>query len=165
MLKAIYYVLDIHNLPIHQPFLSKDTEYNKNAFYSIPDFLIWVQEVTEKTISLITNREPTSAIIDKLTMYIRNNLNNDLTRLELTKIVHLHPDYLSSLFRQKTGLSLLEFITKERMNASKKLLVTSDLPISEIAIRTGFQTVSYFSKQFKRYENITPNQYRKKNSK
>ena len=162
LLKAIYQVLDIHNLPTHQPFLSKAACNEINAFNSITDFCIWAKIVTEKTIALISEKEPTSALIDKLTQYIKSNLNNDLNRHELTQIVHLNPDYMSALFRQKMGISLSEYITRERIKAAKKLLISTDLPINEIAIRTGFQTISYFSKQFKRLENITPFQFRKK---
>ena len=161
LIKSIYYVLEINNLPTHQPFLSQETEASENAFQSIADFRIWAQIVTEKTVALISGKEPSSMIIKQLTRYIQDNINNDLTRAELTRIVHLHPDYMSSMFRQKMGISLSEYITRERIRAAKKLLRSTDLPINEIATRTGFQTISYFSKQFKRLENMTPFQFRK----
>ncbi len=162
LLKAIYYVLDIHNLPTHQPFLSKEAADTGNAFNSITDFCIWTHTVTEKTVELISSKDPVSVVITTLTRYIQDNINNDLTRTELANFVHLHPDYLSTMFHRKMGISLSEYITRERIQAAKKLLISTDLPISEVATRTGFQTISYFSKQFKRLENMTPYQFRNK---
>lgn len=132
-----------------------------NTFQSISDFILWIQQVTEQIGNLIQTKESTSTIITKVIQYVQNNIANDLNRDELTKLVHLHPDYLSSIFRQKTGYSLTEFITRERVNSAKKMLLTTDLPIHEVAISTGFQSISYFSKQFKRLEGITPFRYRK----
>ena len=134
-----------------------------DTFQSITDFIIWVQKITEQTGSLVHAKESSSSIISTVSQYIRDNINNELNRDELKKVAHLHPDYLSALFRQKTGLSISEYVTRERIREAKKLLLTSDFPIHEVAISTGFQNISYFSKQFKRLEGITPFQYRKNN--
>lgn len=154
---VIYSILGAHQLPVYQPFSSGS---GQQAFNSIADFLLWTQDVLENAVALLSAQEPSSALIDKLTGYIRENLNEDLSRNQLVQLVHVHPDYLSTLFRQKKGMPLSEYITQERIRAAKNLLRTTELPIKEIAIRTGYQSISYFSKQFKRIESITPLAYR-----
>lgn len=159
LLKAVYFVLNLHHLPAHQPFLDK---YDVNAFQSIPDFEVWAEDVLENTTSLLSSQEASSTLVNTLRQYIRDNMDSDLSRSQIANVVHLNPDYLSTLFRKKSGYSLSQFVNMERIMAAKQLLLSTDLPINEIAIRTGFQNISYFSKQFKRLENQTPQSYRKR---
>lgn len=162
LLKVIYRVLDRHDLSAQQDFLVQSNKAENDICCSIHSFYQWVQETSEKTVQLISEKKLSASVMDTLTQYIRSNLNSELNRMELTKVVHLHPDYLSAMFRKNMGVSLLEYITRERIREAKSLLLSTDMPISEIAIRTGFQTISYFSKQFKKHENMTPYQYRKR---
>lgn len=118
--------------------------------------------MTNETVNRITSKNSTATAVDVVIRYIHDNLGNELSRSELMDVVHLHPDYLSALFRQETGISLTKYITQERINGAKNLLIATDLPISEIATRNGFQSIAYFSKQFKNQENMTPSEYRKK---
>ena len=74
----------------------------------------------------------------------------------------MSPDYLSYTFHQKSGTVLSAYITGERIDAAKRLLVTTDLSAQEIAERTGFSGVAYFHKQFKKVTGMTPNAYRGK---
>jgi two-component system response regulator YesN len=159
LLGAVYFALNLHHLPAHQPFLDKNVT---NAFNSIPDFELWAEDALENTMSLLSSREASSTLVATLRQYIRDNLDSELSRTQIANVVYLNPDYLSTLFRKKSGVSLSRFITMERIAAAKKLLISTDLPINEIAVRTGFQNVSYFSKQFKRLEKQTPLGYRNK---
>lgn len=156
LLKVIYAVLDTAIDKENQPYL-----FDENIFTTVTDFIIWVENVTQQTVELISSKTQVSTAIDTLIKYIQDNLNSELNRSELTNIVHLHPDYLSTLFRQHTGVSLSEYITIERINMSKKLLLKTNQSISDIALSVGFQNISYFSKQFKRIEGVTPHHFRK----
>ncbi|MEG1753184.1 MAG: helix-turn-helix transcriptional regulator, partial [Christensenella sp.] len=71
------------------------------------------------------------------------------------------PDYLSHLFRDKANISLTNFITNERIKKAKGLLCENKLSIRDIALTSGFQNISYFSKQFKRATGVTPQDFRK----
>ena len=164
LLRIIYNVLALNNLSIPQSLIAVDQESQKVVYRSIHAFLQWIKKVVHEVSALIASREYTSSVIGILTEYIHNNLNNDLSRSELTKVVHLHPDYLSSYFHQKTGLSLSEYITNERLKEARKLLLSTNLPVNEVALRTGFPNISYFSKIFKDFEGTTPLQFRKQKS-
>ena len=65
-------------------------------------------------------------------------------------------------FRKKTGQSVLQFITFERLNGAKALLLESDLSVSEIALSVGYNDYSYFTRLFKKELGMTPLAYRKK---
>ena len=74
--------------------------------------------------------------------------------------VHLNPSYFSTMFRQATGSTFKEYLSMVRVEESKRLLANTDYSLIDIAVATGFQDQSYFSKVFKRYTGLTPGQYR-----
>ena len=71
-----------------------------------------------------------------------------------------HPYYLSQLVKRATGQTLHQYITAYRLRMAKQYLVTTDLSISTIAWKTGFQSTAYFIKIFKRELGVTPGVYR-----
>jgi len=102
-----------------------------------------------------------SIAIRKAISYINDNYTNRISLQEVAQYTCLSPNYLSQLFKQETGKSFLEYMTQCRVEAAKKLLVQSNLTISEIAFKLGYDMPSYFSEVFKKSEGITPSQYRK----
>lgn len=94
--------------------------------------------------------------------YIAEHFQEPLTREQLSSLVWLNEDYLSRLFKKYTGLSLMDYVTWERMERAKQMLRSSALSISEIALEVGYSNTAYFTKMFKKCTNgITPRQYRK----
>ena len=100
--------------------------------------------------------------VEKVKVYIETHFKEELTRESLASEVFMNPDYLSKLFKKNTGSSLMDYVTKVRIERAKELLERTVLPISEIAIETGYSNTAYFTKMFKKYTNgITPREYRK----
>ena len=100
-------------------------------------------------------------IVEILRRYIREHIHEELGRNELANLVYLNPDYLSHVFREKVGMSLVDFITAERMKKAKELLSTTDRSIRDIALAVGYSNISYFSRQFKRSQGKTPLEFRR----
>ena len=71
-----------------------------------------------------------------------------------------NPVYLSQLFKKETGMSLHDYIMKEKIEEAKKMLVSFHLPLSEIYSRLQFVDQSHFTKVFKKYTGTTPKQYK-----
>ena len=71
--------------------------------------------------------------------------------------VHLNPAYFSSLFKQATGSSFKEYLNMVRNEESKRLLINTDYSIIDIALATGFEDQSYFSKVFKNTPDLRQN--------
>jgi YesN/AraC family two-component response regulator len=84
----------------------------------------------------------------------------DFTLKELADRVHLHPNYLSTLFREVTGMTFSDYLTRQRLNMAKRLLLCTDKKIYTIAEETGFSTARYFIKVFRDFEGVTPKEFR-----
>ena len=106
----------------------------------------------------------TQNVISILRRYIREHISEELGRNELAALVYLNPDYLSHIFRERTGVSLIDYITTERMKKARELLVSTDLSIRDVALAVGYSNISYFSRQFKRSQGKTPLEFRKMGS-
>lgn len=102
-----------------------------------------------------------SIAIRKAISFIGENYCSRIALQDVARHTCLSPNYLSQLFKQETGKSFLEYLTQCRVEAAKKLLLQSNLTISEIAFKLGYDMPSYFSEVFKKSEALTPSQYRR----
>jgi AraC family transcriptional regulator len=69
--------------------------------------------------------------------------------------------HFSRSFKQSIGLSPINYITRQRIERAKRLLAETELPISEIALRTGFSSQSHFTTSFHRLAGVTPSSFRR----
>lgn len=79
----------------------------------------------------------------------------------LSRIVNYNEAYISRLFKQTNGLGISEYISQERINKAKTLLVSTSDSMQNIAMATGFDTAQYFSIVFKKSTGISPSEYRR----
>ncbi|WP_054636585.1 response regulator [Thalassobacillus sp. C254] len=126
------------------------------------------KEVVESLQKVVTSagnngllEEQRSSVIEKINSYIKSNIDEKLTLEQLARVVHLHPQYISRLFKQEMGMTFTDFITKKRIEKSKELLVKSKKNITEISELCGFSDPNYFSRVFRKMEGEPPMQYRK----
>ena len=68
--------------------------------------------------------------------------------------------YFSKLFKQETGENYVEYLNKVRIENAKRLLNESDSSIKEVCYSVGFSDPNYFSRAFKKYEGVTPSEYK-----
>lgn len=101
-----------------------------------------------------------SEVIKKAIKYISKNFADPITLDDVSNLVHLNPAYFSTIFKQSTGSSFKEYLNMVRVEESKRLLSNTDYSLIDIAIATGFENQSYFSKVFKKYTGLTPKQFR-----
>ncbi|MWC28027.1 response regulator transcription factor [Paenibacillus sp. MMS18-CY102] len=93
--------------------------------------------------------------------YVEARVQSHISLREVADHVHLNASYFSSLFKEKMGMNFSEFLTRSKMQAAKKLLLSTAMPVAAIAEEVGYQSTKYFMTLFKEYEGITPSQYRK----
>lgn len=79
---------------------------------------------------------------------------------DVAGILHVHPNYLSTLFRREYDQSPREYLRKVRMNQAKLLLATTEYSISDISSDVGYTNPFQFSKVFKSCYGISPTEYR-----
>jgi two-component system response regulator YesN len=78
-------------------------------------------------------------------------------------MTNVSPAYFSSVFKKEIGSSFVQYLTNARLARAKELLVKTENKTYEIATAVGFTEPNYFSFCFKRYEGISPSQYRHQN--
>lgn len=93
--------------------------------------------------------------------YIGEHFRENITLEELARLVSLSPHYLCKCFKKVTGRTIFEYIEQMRIQYSCYLLGTTKDSVMEIALRSGFNTVSYFNRVFKKYCGNTPKEYQK----
>lgn len=101
-------------------------------------------------------------IVRMVRNYIDGHLGDGLSLEELGSVVHLHPVYLSKLYKQETGENLSSHILRTRLEKSAHLLEVSNLHVMDIARMVGYRKPQYFIKLFKEMYGITPYQYRRR---
>ncbi len=93
--------------------------------------------------------------------YIHDRLGGDLSLLRIAETINISPNYFSSLFKQKTGISLHQYVIRQRVERSIVLLQKKDLTISEVASQVGFSSHSHLTQHIKRATGMTPKQIAK----
>ncbi|MGG1515412.1 helix-turn-helix domain-containing protein [Paenibacillus oryzisoli] len=88
--------------------------------------------------------------------YANPNLNPEL----IAQHLQLSAKYLRTLYLQASGEPLGEYITRYRLDRAKTLLGHADMTVQEAAVRSGFLNINYFYTLFKKYNGITPNEFR-----
>lgn len=101
-----------------------------------------------------------SSIVKKAVNYIHLNIASTLTVSGVANEVGVSPDYLTRLFKKELGIPVITYINKKRIQASLKLLNTTDLSIQDIGDLVGLTDTSYFNKLFKKFIGVSPNKYR-----
>ena len=94
--------------------------------------------------------------------YINNNLSEKITLEHICKKFHISKYYLCHIFKETTRMSIMNYILSQRIALAKNLMINTDNSISEVAIASGFSCFSYFSRMFKKAENISPREFRNK---
>ena len=99
-------------------------------------------------------------VIQEIQHFICCHYAENISLNSLAEQFYLHPNYLSRLFKEKTGHNFVEYLTEIRMEKVKELLRSSNKKIIEICDMTGYDNPRYFSKVFKQYTGMTPREYR-----
>lgn len=106
--------------------------------------------------SVVSNGQLTEEIL----AYIDARLEQ-VTLEEVAGKFHFHPNYLSSMLKEKTGHSFTEIVLLRRIDRCKSYLEQTDLTIQTIVEGLGYKDKAFFYKRFKQIEGVTPRQYRK----
>jgi AraC family transcriptional activator of pobA len=80
---------------------------------------------------------------------------------DVARAVSLTPGHLTTVVRERTGRTVLEWITERRMAEARRLLVQTDLPVGEVGRRVGFGDPAYFTRCFRRVHDTTPSGWRR----
>lgn len=130
------------------------------------DFESMLSRVLDKEFGMSMGKEKAEGgneqgdVIQQVKKYVEENCMQDLSLDVLSEAVHLHPAYLSRIFKEATGVNLSGYITDVKMQRAAELLENTDLKIYEVMEKVGYQKSQYFSKLFKEKYGRTPREYR-----
>ena len=100
-------------------------------------------------------------IVEQTNMLINERFNQDLNLDDISKMLHISPQYLSRLYKNETGENFIDRLTSVRIQYAKKLMKESKYSIKEVCYMSGYCDPNYFSKLFKKHEGISPTDYQK----
>jgi len=148
----------------------------------LPEDIQWKKEIYTRLVNCDTLdlfRNQLINILEEYQEYLRKKLSLNPINAKVRKYIeqyyydpdlninvlgdkfNLSPAYLSKIFKEENGISILDYISKCRINNAKKLLKNTNKTIQQIAEETGFMSSSVFIRVFKKIEGTTPGVYRK----
>jgi two-component system response regulator YesN len=99
--------------------------------------------------------------IKKVIAFVEEHYAESCSLSDAASHVHFNPTYLSTIFKKETGEGFVNYVTKRRISQAKLLLANTDLKISEIAARVGYDDPNYFTTIFRKFTGCSPIQFRK----
>ncbi|GAB2717631.1 helix-turn-helix domain-containing protein [Paenibacillus thermoaerophilus] len=99
--------------------------------------------------------------VRRILMYLNQNYKKSFTLEDLAGAMHLNKYYMCHCFKEVTGISINNYITRKRIDEAKKLLRLSDEPVGIMSENLGFSNPIHFSRMFKQYAGVSPQTYRK----
>ncbi|MDA8235538.1 MAG: PocR ligand-binding domain-containing protein [Clostridia bacterium] len=145
-------------LNINTEFVQDISNYNR-----IEEIDLAAAKALERYLEAVqkNNKVKNRQVIDGIKKFIRKNYQTNLTLEEIASSVYLSPYYASRVFKEDQNITIMDYLTKVRMEEAKKLLRNPSYQIDDIAEKLGYNDASYFSKVFRRNEGVSPKQYRK----
>lgn len=134
----------------------------KSLVYNLLVLLLrgYVEEVFAPREYLL--REKRLKQINVVLKHIEDNYIEDIRTAQLAKLINISEYYFCHLFKRATGKPLNEYINALRIAKADTLLKTTDLPVTEVALRSGFSDPNYFSRIYKKNKKYSPSDFRKR---
>ncbi|MDR9853612.1 AraC family transcriptional regulator [Paenibacillus sp. VCA1] len=102
----------------------------------------------------------TTNMLDKALAYIRDRFQEEISLEDTAEHVHLNPYYFSKVFKQQTGETFIDYVTRLRIDKAKDLIKNGDLSLKEVCYAVGYKDPNYFSRVFKKVTGVSPSEYR-----
>lgn len=130
--------------------------YSKNTLIKLP------YKMLQKYSNLMTHYSLTqySYTVQKAIEYINFNLQLNLTLSTIAKYMDKNPNYLSTQFKKELGKTITRYIQERRIDEAKRMLISTNMSVQEIANLVGIEDLSWFSKLFKNITKMSPTEYR-----
>lgn len=133
-----------------------------SSFQNLNEMKIFIKAQLEELIAVIHRFSGcrSSDIVKGVCEYVLTHVNEEISVKLLSEKLFINKSYLSEVFKQKYGMTLLKYITMTKIERAKKLLREGNLKNYQIAEMLGFQDNEYFGKLFKKYTGVLPKDYR-----
>ena len=115
--------------------------------------------------ALLTSNKPQHnpqvELLKRVISYIHQNYQRQLTLGELSALAGMNEQYFCRFFKKALGKTPISYINDYRIHHAATLLSTTELPVMEVCLESGFNNLGHFMKEFKKATQLTPLQFRK----
>ena len=151
-------------LDIYELYFSHDTLADVKIYVMLIELFTKLREYQLNKISLEVDNDRLDEYKDKFSKvlsYIDQNYMYDLTLDQLADVAGYSKYHFSRIFKQYNSMSYLQYINARRTKAAEILLLEPDLPVTEVAMRSGFKSLTTFNRIFKEIKHCTPTDFKK----
>lgn len=120
----------------------------------------FIKPTTEKSMSVLTERLDKSTVSD-IIEYMNENINRNFEFADFVRLVSVSPTRLKAIFKQKTGMGVLQYFRRLKIERAKLFIREDDYNFTQIALLLGYDSIHSFSRQFKNIEGMSPREYAK----
>jgi AraC-like DNA-binding protein len=151
---------------IHREFLEKGYGFELAIRTDIGSIFLWVlRNWHHKGIQMDANpalKETDVLRLQKVFDYLDSHYKHDITVESVSSMLNMSYSYFSRYFKSLIGKTFSEYLTYVRITEAEKMLLTTDLNITEVALESGYSNSSYFIAQFRVMKGMSPRQFKKK---
>jgi AraC-like DNA-binding protein len=98
--------------------------------------------------------------MDRVMRYLQQRVAEPVTLEEVAAVAHLTPTAFCRFFKASTGKTLVGYLHELRVGMASRLLLETDLPVSEVALESGFPNLSNFNRRFREQKGVSPREFR-----
>lgn len=106
------------------------------------------------------NEQPVAHLVQKIIEFINTHYESPITNEDIAKHFNFNSGYLNRIFKQHTKNNIHGFLISCRISAAMEMLRSQNIPVCEVALKCGFQSLHHFTKTFKKHVEMTPTEYR-----
>ena len=123
--------------------------------------LQFILEMWKKGFVIENDTNGRNTVEKEMVSYVQQNFTGKISLKEFGEQFHLSEKYISRYFKEHFHIALSQYVTYLRLEHAKQLLQDTDIPITEVAMQSGYQNVSYFIRSFKKTYGVSPLKYKK----
>lgn len=151
-----------NNADIHSLFRDQYSYTDYMGSFTDPDSLRHAVQYMMKQVDALEAAQAPINDVEKAKTFIAESISDPITVKEVADHVCLSAEYFTKLFKKETGQNIKEYITLTKIEAAKDMLEHSTMSVGMVALELGYTNFSHFSQVFKKYEDMTPSEYRAK---
>lgn len=147
-------------------YMAKNDEKKLEIAVQIKTKIILLQfilEMWKKGFVIENDTSGRNTVEKEMVSYIQQNFTGKISLREFGEQFHLSEKYISRYFKEHFHITLSQYVTYLRLEHAKQLLQDTDIPVTDVAMQSGYQNVSYFIRSFQKAYAVSPLKYRKNN--
>lgn len=123
--------------------------------------LQFIHELWKKGFIVENDTTGRNTVEKEMVSYIQQNYTGKILLREFGEQFHLSEKYISRYFKEHFHITLSQYVTYLRLEHAKQMLQETDISVTEVAMQSGYQNISYFIRSFKKTYGVSPLKYRK----